>query len=151
MNKYYTPDIEEFHVGFECEMKRDDEWIQYIIGDSHFATAGMEMFLKNGRFRVKYLDKEDICSTNSKWMLEREDTVGKITCFVVVLDSFRGRRRTTIKVAYNFVTHWAAIAWVEEKFNMMGEQNEHAIFSGFIKNKSEFKRILKIIGVDELD
>jgi len=29
-NRYYTPEEEEFHVGFEFEYNRNDVWYEYV-------------------------------------------------------------------------------------------------------------------------
>src|SRR6056297_302162 len=67
---YYTPDIEEFHVGFEYEVRNElkkDSWNNY-----HFDNKFLPLFtslkdklsikneIENRNIRVKYLDKEDI-------------------------------------------------------------------------------------------
>ena len=84
-SKYYTPEIEEFHVGFEYEYKEtfldgtvkskeqfdNAKWVESIssIGDSpyvHRALSGKIADNKRGGIRVKYLDKEDIESFGFK-------------------------------------------------------------------------------------
>ena len=59
MNKYYTPSIEEFHVGFECEIKIGDHWknIKAIEDIEEMLIYGIP---KPNNSRVKYLDKDDI-------------------------------------------------------------------------------------------
>ena len=47
-NKYYTPSIEEFHVGFECEYKEinSEEWEEdelYYISDKEFEKFRKQM------------------------------------------------------------------------------------------------------------
>lgn len=62
-SKYYTPEIEEFHVGFECEYKstinNNTYWTSLKLEKEHFSDDHyynpFRLFL-----RVKYLDKEDI-------------------------------------------------------------------------------------------
>jgi len=85
-NKYYTPDISEFFVGFECE-KQSQELIgqaiddrinaQIIFGDdynpketnmfvAHIISSndiwfyGLNTHIIKNDFRVKHLDKDDI-------------------------------------------------------------------------------------------
>lgn len=62
--KYYTPTIEEFHVGFEYE--RCDDGYSYFK-DTFPRAINLELFFKHSeRFlpymRVKCLDREDILS-----------------------------------------------------------------------------------------
>ena len=65
-NKYYTPTIEEFHVGFEFEsnyvgFSSDLKWRKILLNDSHdwFWTTYKQDAVET-EFRVKHLDKEDI-------------------------------------------------------------------------------------------
>ena len=64
-DKYYTPEIEEFHVGFEYEssyLEDYDTWKKEIIDT---VDVGYFYSIYTGdavptEFRVKYLDREDI-------------------------------------------------------------------------------------------
>jgi hypothetical protein len=55
-NKYYTPEIEEFHVGFEYENYYNDIWHSKEFGES----ADTLRHLTDYPNRVKHLDREDI-------------------------------------------------------------------------------------------
>lgn len=58
-NKYYYPEISEFHVGFECELTVDNKnWkgLKFEAWD----FSGLEIELLNNMYRVKYLDEKDI-------------------------------------------------------------------------------------------
>jgi hypothetical protein len=68
-NKYYTPLIEEFHVGFEYEyLTVDGKWVKDIFmsikpeDTEQMDLSIVESILKNHstELKVKYLDKEDI-------------------------------------------------------------------------------------------
>lgn len=86
-NKYYTPDIQEFHVGFEyghsdltvryaiINLKSGEEegeselkriWIKYIFSGNEFDIWNSSFVfrdaLMNDQIRVKYLDIDDINS-----------------------------------------------------------------------------------------
>ena len=70
-NKYYTPEIEEFHVGFEFEVFDDDDntWDLVCIDSQSVLCNVTGLTLEK---RVKYLDKEDIESLgftaiNNSW------------------------------------------------------------------------------------
>ena len=79
-NKYYTPDISELHVGYECEHTSNMsaficEDYDDVVKDKLTSTdlrcyitwgeeeEGLEKFV-----RTKYLDKEDIESCGWKWL-----------------------------------------------------------------------------------
>ena len=135
-DKYYTPSIEEFHVGFEYEdyNKYRKEWIKSIWtredfeNDSHVYYL-FELFYGK-QLRVKYLDKEDIESLGFEYykthpgMNQMEFEGGK---YLLTYDpDFAGRG-------------WLRIA-------MEGE-GDVTLFTGTIKNKSELKKILEMINV----
>ena len=70
--KYYPPEIEEFHPGFEYEVKWNEEKIiPYTF--PNYPRAGIDwgpirdriaiienLLSSKGKVRVKYLDREDI-------------------------------------------------------------------------------------------
>jgi len=66
-NKYYTPEVEELHVGYECEYdnlnKQESEWKPLTIG---LCSIGD---IENAAIRVRtpYLTREDIESLG--WVL----------------------------------------------------------------------------------
>ncbi len=131
MNKYYTPEIEEFHVGFEYEEK-DIEWEKAVCGTydaGDFDALGDVS--REGNIRVKHLDREDIESLGfnhigAMWFESEE-----LNC--------RIRKWTGLGV--DVYSDWSRV-------ELDGDHpNNHRNFSGAIKNKSELKRILKQIGV----
>ena len=66
-SKYYTPEIEEFCVGFECEFKSYDknnkeQWDKRVIGIHSFQESSYEQIDYKSNWRVKYLDEKDILS-----------------------------------------------------------------------------------------
>jgi hypothetical protein len=129
MDKYYTPEIKEFHVGFECELIDNDKthkWFPikcreetlYDVQSSHYNA------------RVKYLDKEDIESLGFELDQKTKDGY----CFI-----------------YGNMIDGDYMLWTEdfkkiELFNMMGTKNEVS-FEGTIKNKSELIKLLKQLGI----
>lgn len=121
-NKYYTPSIEEFHVGFEYEVY--DRLHNIWNKENNF-------FLQQGDFddsiRVKYLDQEDIESLG--WIID--DRNSKIL-YCCVED---GR---DIYMDYNIESKFCKISLLEED-----------LFKGTIKNKSELKFIMQCLGISE--
>lgn len=73
-NKYYTPSIEEFHIGFECEMlseiyggtavpieQHKEIWRKYTLNRQDIIRFFIQTDeLARPLFRVKYLDKENV-------------------------------------------------------------------------------------------
>jgi hypothetical protein len=144
-NKYYTPEIEEFHVGFEYEVKvyKKDEWIKCKWTELNVMSA--EFNLDFGQaydlpkvtvpdtIRVKYLDREDIESlgftfTEDKWS----------TCV-----GFEIPLKETKKVILNW---W----WKEKQISIdvrVQGMLDKQVGGLTIKNKSELKKLLKQLGI----
>jgi len=122
MNKYYTPEIEEFHPGFKYEAKDPltNEWVEFEIN----LEFGSLWFASANDTRVKCLDREDIESLGFK-----QSKTDKYW-----YDSKCGR-------------YWIYKESIDDwRWNISDEQSEVG-FSGTIKNKSELKRILKQLGI----
>jgi len=142
-NKYYTPEIEEFHVGFECEIQ--SSWgMQKGIYPSilredtltgfQLQKIGETETLKKviSGIRVKYLDKKDIESLGFSYykthpgMEQMEFDKGE---YELTYDpNFKGKQ------------------WL--RINLEGE-GDVTLFSGSIKNKSELKVLLKQLNIHE--
>jgi hypothetical protein len=73
-DKYYTPTIEEFHVGFEYEelwygggkSPSGEDWVSHVYNGESLTEeysegqSSIEEEIRDKEIRVKYLDKEDI-------------------------------------------------------------------------------------------
>lgn len=141
--KYYTPEIEEFHVGFEYESlqdpripNKDSSWDKLSI-DSDFDLKEFAYYYYHNNtieLRVKYIDKEDIESLG--WKFEG----GKLRADF--LDSFSLDLHT---LDYKYDSQNLTIEYHPPIFY------ECAIykFQGTIKNKSELKRLMKQLNIVE--
>jgi hypothetical protein len=145
-DKYYTPSIEEFHVGFEYERKTSFGWVKSIFIEPLFNNSKIGQGSGNDKKewfsferRVKYLDKEDI---ESLGFINIKEYSGSLN-FQKIIDDYLfyeidldlGDNITTIEKYYSQ--------------NADGICNCYTLFKGIIKNKSELKFILKSIGVLE--
>lgn len=119
-NKYYLPEIEEFHVGFEYEVEDlhdnlvDKMWRKEECYD---VPVFLREWIQQGEVRVKQLDGEDI------------ESLGFIQ-----------------EGQVSFIKNNWYIEW------MPGDTLDvfcvsDCRFKGTIKNKSELKKVLKMIGV----
>jgi len=129
-NKYYTPTVEEFHIGFEYEFRTGDAW-EPLIWRSDVTIMGR--ILKN-LIRVKYLDKDDIESLGFK-LRDQKDP------YYLIFD----KGIYSLMVYKNFYRYHMTI------FGVVPYSEDHTdrIFFGEIKNKSELKRLLKQLGINE--
>jgi len=149
-DKYYTPLIEEFHVGFEFEFsdyisspEESSEWYKGNFGSNTahiFDQESWEFHLKDqinkGHVRVKYLDKEDIESLGFEQF------------------EYNGYR---IKKSKNFLNNHSELLDYNEYIELYINDNNKLeiiwqpkyLFNGEIKNKSELKKLLKMLYINE--
>lgn len=128
--KYYTPDISEFHVGFEYEIKLNGgKWEKHIFcpNSENFSHRFKEetWFTKEDSSRVKHLDRSDIESFGFEGQ-EKNNTYFKKEGFRLV--------------------NWPKEPKKILVFRVFGDNDETRIFEGTIKNKSELKKVLQQIG-----
>jgi len=154
MKKYYTPSIEEFHVGFEFEALNDADWywtesttgwkavtLNIYNNLSPFGFINLEGAIQKEWIRVKFLDKEDLESLGWKpehiphYSAENEFIYG----FCIYVDE---------KVSYSLhalpeVRENVLVIYKSTIYNEhSGNRKQNNIFVGTIKNKSELKRLM---------
>ncbi len=126
--KYYTPNISEFHIGFEFQVFLSNCWVGFtwtkFIGFDNIFTNGDVKFtviesLKTNHIRVKHLDHEDIVGCG--W---EETYINTVKWFT------KGNYRL-------FISHKRISI---NKGNMQ-------YFRGAIQNKSEFIFLMKSLGI----
>lgn len=125
-NKYYIPEIEEFHVGFEFEHKSigKNEWNKEVTEVIDIKNIeGIQRVIKNNDIRVKYLDKEDIESLG--WKLHK---------LKVGTEEF--------EIIHNKKNNIVIKSSIDE--NMCYPITR---FNGTIKNKSELKKLMKQLNI----
>lgn len=133
MSKYYIPEIEEFHVGFELDLFSEAErkWVDYVVStDSDFVELGVSIIQRQAR--VKHLDQEDIESLG--W----------------VFNELQSSDQPYGWTAYQFGDNKYLELWAKEftvEIEETGPEGNQTRFDGKIKNKSELKRIMKMVGI----
>lgn len=138
-NKYYTPSIEEFHIGFEFQKWQvHDLYYQTLIMQADINLTFIEERLQE--IRVKYLDTEDIESlgftknisgeipSHSNYYKLNDNKIIQITEYW----SHEKLRRSNLIRIYTGVQH---------------QYPYSEVFRGEIKNKSELKRLLKQLNI----
>lgn len=147
-NKYYTPQIEEFCVGFEYEFKvyRTNVWreFKFLINDEFTCLYDFEEDLY--RCRVKYLSAEDIVDLGFVKTKEYSDEIvfqKNISDYEFIELTFH------LDDDYNITAEkWNQSKMAAKKLpiNEVNWQS-YIIFRGVIKNKHELQTILKQIRV----
>lgn len=164
MKKYYTPELEEFHYGFEYQLFEDfdvpgeeKKWHDMEFGlhgtdnpesPACLSTCQIEFNL----VRVKHLDREDIEELGFVFNETTTQAMGGDSGAVMAFDMLnmempRGSRNIleNFYMTYAVPTNWVLIWNVSKMLN--SDDINHTRFCGKVKNKSELKRILNQIGL----
>ena len=163
--KYYVPKIEEFCVGFECEIndiklnkpstfkggKFEDNWVKYKFDGRplkwlqgyHSDISFFEIDLE--RIRVKYLDKEDIESLTFVFYKEFPVNYMEETCY-----TFHSEELNLMLGFYpkSSVISFATKDPSKNRVFLDTSVDPNRINMVKVKNKSEFKKLLKQIDID---
>ena len=133
IEKYYTPGIEEFYVGFEYEYRDTTEvgssgltaeWTE-CVGDFDSLSIAFSDYEHNSKFselyRVKYLDREDIMELGFYQSPDNNNhfSLDGVTVILEGLEIHKGRRISII--------------------------SDSRLFKGFVKNKSVLENLLKCL------
>ena len=141
-NKYYTPSSEEFHIGFEYELLVPDklgkdakeEWKTQQVTPYFFhdiIKGGFITLIKEGKIRVKYLDKEDIESLGFEFF---NSNIYKQPVYI---------KKNQLEIS-NKLIQSDIIQVNEHEYYIKNSKNS---FNGIIKNKSELQKLLKQLNI----
>lgn len=134
MNNYYTPDVSDIFVGYECELEGCG-WRSISIS-KHYMSRALQK-LKNGLLRTPYLTKEQIIAEG--W----EDVTPELN---IGIWHFENGHRI---VRYNFIDK---IAWImnvdfsRETTRPMGFPDD-GDFRGKCPSINEFRKICKLLSI----
>ena len=144
IEKYYTPSIEEFHVGFEYYLQDlhdnlvDKTYRPCIVEDTDdLKTIEVNFFPHDTR--VKHLDQEDIESLEFK-----RSNLDK-AIFLKEMKEFQGRPCESVGIMFNEGRNHILIFYVPDGSTIPAGIN---LFVGTIKNKSELKKVLKMLNIN---
>ena len=139
-DKYYTPDISEFHVGFSYRYNVYGEFSEHPMGirifDSTKDLNEIKSEIETECLGVKYLDGEDIESLGFNLIeIEPHDLYSREV----------DEDHTWLLVPHFFEEGCELRVWITSKSSVI----KGGRFDGIIKNKSELKSILKMIGYEK--
>ena len=139
--KYYTPSIEEFFVGFQYEVDYgNNNWVKESID---FAPQVVTLpYMRLDNIRVKYLDSSDI-----EEFLNIKPKLGESYIFLKDVN-FRpnwliGVYAHKIRIFFNPLTKWLKVEYL-----LTGNEEFEKFFEGSVKNKSEFIKLLRFLGYE---
>ena len=165
-SKYYVPEISEFYVGFEFEY-RDPAWEgreefqPCVVKDSQtlrFTTnlnsidgfnevdfehllSNIEYEIAHNNIRVKYLDTSDIEEEGFKFVGKEEYLFEKDIDEYSHLEVDFDPEELTIVITELYQAKLTARILHRET------REYNVLFNGKIKNKSEFKKVLKMLDI----
>lgn len=165
-NIYYTPIIEEFHVGFEYERNEphriyylnnspiEYKWVNHKWDEKQTRIGGLKCEINDKNIRVKYLDKEDIESLG--WIKgyqsdpdngeTKEHSCNHFEYILKDIDVNNGLSNRNVDFKLNFIN-------VEHSLKIKFYDRNHfdwfPCYEGMIKNKSELKKLMKQLGINE--
>jgi hypothetical protein len=155
--KYYTPDITEFHVGFEYEKSEYGRkiWTKEVF-EFDFGSGNEILDIYNEGYdtthlRVKYLDQKDIESLGFTKRL-KNDWVGYND---YILSSISGEYGYFLKATLHIpkmddmykIYVYRHLDDIDRIENYLSCGNSLQVFNGKIKNKSELKVLLKQLNI----
>ena len=157
-NKYYIPTVEEFHVGFEFEIKNSSDpirfdWEPCTINydfthslDEDFEPYNLIYEINNGTIRVKYLDREDIESLGFKFKESAKSLNDTSSHFFDIYTLANDIQLSH----YNWYTGSSDADYIEHRgvrIIYLPDNVDMVMFRGTIKNKSELVKLLKQLGI----
>jgi len=142
-NKYYTPTLEEFYVGFEYEYLFGGTSWQTEIGNQDDILLAYSTYEEhpeeyNTHYRVKYLDQQDIESLGFQYYAINDKSYWGGTSIIYIYEGIKGN-----VFLYHVPNKGKIIIRQEE------EQGETQLFEGTLKNKSELIKLLKQLGIEK--
>ncbi len=142
--KYYTPTIEEFHVGFAIECNVEGNCIpvpyaiNYLQGNGKPDLLDVLNSLINKWIRVKHLDREDIESEG--WLHDQTTKDGAYFYYGSLMT----------EKEFMLTCPSARLSKGEDYTNLsISSLRDHITegFDGVIKNLSEFRKLQKQLGI----
>ena len=160
-SKYYIPEISEFHVGFECELKNSShpvnfEWEKFkIIGvdDGEISGRLMDWSFYNSKnaisdesIRVKYLDQSDIESLG--WVIRDFHADGSPMLMGGTEIYFYKENKHDREIEFRFsIKGNYSILIFTNKENWIDYEKYSTLFQGTIKNKSELIKLMQQLNI----
>lgn len=132
--KYYTPHISEFHVGFVYQSKNNakEEFETYEV-EHDFDSCVYQHLIDKEEVRVKLLDREDIEAEG--WKYSRTIPPSYFAGYeeYTIVKYYILKRFTNTKMVGIYKTH--------------AEDGNYQLFNGTIKNRSELRKVMEMAGI----
>lgn len=139
MGKYYTPTLEEIHVGLECEWQskiRGEAWNKQVF-DVDLVSIAYDTLEHDDieepfsdQFRIKYLDENDLIELGWEF-----DSVVEGDYFYV--------RGNMIEGNYFLTTQDYRFFYINPGAGVKKDES----FVGQVKNKTEMKKLMEMLNI----
>jgi hypothetical protein len=133
-SKYYTPDIEDLFVGYECETwySYDRKIFEPDIIDGKWQLDFLKQYINDGALRTKYLTKEQIESEG--WKFISSGTKRGHCFYKKKYDLYFDNELGTVKIK-------------NDKEDISYEVESGIKYDGQCPSINEFRKICKWVGV----
>lgn len=161
-NKYYIPDIEDLHIGYEMEWLQKgngsefvldgvdkDTWQKWDYAFQGFNIKGIENLIQDNRLRTKYLDKEDIESMGWVDIRDTEKWENREPMY------YWGAKYKNAMMGYNPKDNTIAITYLDPCKTIDGKEDEYNYpetkygqFRGECKSINELRILMKWLHIE---
>jgi hypothetical protein len=156
-SKYYTPTYGDFYLGqelldsglrFKIKLYGIDELVQFFLSNNYYENNEISCYgISLENYRIKYLDTEDIESLGFEF-LPKKSLKGLTHRYKIegvhnrILDGYDDTMWWNC-----YLKHYPDRNIIEIIGDISsGTQNEK-FFEGVVKNKSELKKVLQMLGI----
>ncbi|PHS03973.1 MAG: hypothetical protein COA88_14575 [Kordia sp.] len=175
-SNYYTPNIEEFHVGFEYEQNWPDTFngIEDVHNHGLKKSDVREPLSKRSSHRYERDNWSSLCFDGDYYLPSEEDlSMIRVKCldeegiedYLNKVEQKTGKKwkrgRQAVKGDAPATSPWIEFIFEDASSMIFNEylqkvlvektgthgRGSHIVFNGAVKNKSELKRILKQVGI----
>ena len=156
-NKYYTPNISELYVGYECESNwdfyrnEDGSKSSQVGGWKGVIFKGINQavihYLSLGMYRTKYLDSDDIISLGFEPLHKTDVFFGRNSYFLEVPKDINIMFMDDYTVTFELKHEQGKIRIEKQMFGGFSgnEKLSEQVYYGPCKSKNELKKILEWI------
>jgi hypothetical protein len=160
-NSYFTPDISDLFVGYECEEPILDysstgpskEWKKKVVGDDwdgnlDLREGSLPKLIHPQLIRTPYLTKEQIESEG--WVQEQESPNGYLYYF----EKTSGKYASSKKWGLKYYSHSTYLSPISLRFYIKNEPFAYDAYEGWseeveyeCKSINEFRKICKFLAI----
>jgi len=150
---YYTPDLSEFYIGFEYEIKTPSmtDFVETVYSEDDFNEGA---FKDGTEFRVRVLDEHTLLRIGFKKMTDEQKTHFGVwkheRCYLAKIREFPNGKYTAIIVNIHAPTNIDKTnidVYLKKEGALRGYGSPFMIFTGTVKNKSELKKLFQMLNI----